>query len=359
MRFKTSNLFFLLALLFPLQLIIAEDMPEATDPDTLAADINMAEDDLPDITRWGCFSTSRSCKCLKVKGDLTVCGSGCIRNLKVCNLAVGNQLSVNGIDLVTLIGLANVIGAVGPQGIQGIAGVLGAIGAAGPQGAQGIAGVLGAIGAAGPIGAEGIAGALGAIGAAGPAGAEGIAGALGAINAAGAAGPAGAAGVAGAIGAVGVAGASGAVGATGATGIPGIGGVLGYAYIYSTSGQTIAIEADIPFDFNGIMSADITHATGSTQINIGTTGIYAVTFSVSGVEPSQFALYKNGALVAGSIYGSGAGTQLTTAQVLVAVSAGDILTIRNHSSAAAVTLQTLAGGTQTNTNASVLILRVA
>jgi hypothetical protein len=40
---------------------------------------------------------------------------------------------------------------------------------------------------------------------------------------------------------------------------------------------------------------------------------------------------------------------------MVAVAAGDVLTIRNYTSAAASTLQTLAGGTQANVNASVVI----
>jgi hypothetical protein len=377
--------------------------------------ISILEDNPSKVTRSRkdeTLCTLRICDCLKVKGDLAVCGKSCIRNLKVGDLAVGNQLSVNGVDLATLVRLANILGAlspqgiqgiaavlrvfsaagpqgtqaiinvlrafgaagsqgsqslidllrtlgaVGPQGAQGIAGALGAIGAAGPQGAQGIAGVLGAIGAAGSQGAQGIAGVLGAIGAAGPQGAAGIAGALGAIGAAGQAGPAGPAGVAGAIGAVGVAGATGAVGSAGAPGIPGIGGILGYAYIYSTSGQTVAIEADIPFDTNGLLTADVTHAPGTSQIRIISAGVYVVTFSVSGVEPGQFALFQNGALVAGSVYGSGAGTQQNSGQVIVNAGAGDVLTVRNHSSAAAVTLQTLAGGTQANVNASILLERV-
>jgi hypothetical protein len=36
-----------------------------------------------------------------------------------------------------------------------------------------------------------------------------------------------------------------------------------------------------------------------------------------------------------------------------------VLTVRNHSSSAAVTLQTLAGGTQTNVNASILIEKLS
>ena len=88
-------------------------------------------------------------------------------------------------------------------------------------------------------------------------------------------------------------------------------------------------------------------------------GTYKVTFSVSGVEPNQMALFLNGVVVPGSIYGSGAGTQQTTGQVILTVGAAGVLTVRNHSSAAATTLQTLAGGTQANTNASVTIEKLA
>jgi hypothetical protein len=77
------------------------------------------------------------------------------------------------------------------------------------------------------------------------------------------------------------------------------------------------------------------------------------------VEPNQFAIFLNGALFAGSIYGSGAGTQPNPGMVILTASAGDTITLRNHSSAAAVTLQTLAGGTQANSNASILIQRLS
>jgi hypothetical protein len=44
-----------------------------------------------------------------------------------------------------------------------------------------------------------------------------------------------------------------------------------------------------------------------------------------------------GALVAGSVYGSGTGTQQNNGQVIRVLSAGDVVTIVNHSSASAVT----------------------
>jgi hypothetical protein len=60
----------------------------------------------------------------------------------------------------------------------------------------------------------------------------------------------------------------------------------------------------------------------------------------------------DGAAVPGGTYGSGAGTQQNNGQAIVQLGVGDILTLRNHSSAAAVALQILAGGTETNVNAS-------
>lgn len=128
-----------------------------------------------------------------------------------------------------------------------------------------------------------------------------------------------------------------------------------YGYIYNLSPQTVAIEADIIFDSTGIVTSGITHAPGTAQILVTTPGIYEVNFIVSGVEPNQFTLFLNGTPVAGAVYGSGAGTQQNTGQVIISIASGDILTLRNHSSAAAVILQTLAGGTQINVNASILL----
>jgi len=79
---------------------------------------------------------------------------------------------------------------------------------------------------------------------------------------------------------------------------------------------------------------------------------------VTGVEPTQFSLFLNGAVVAGTLYGTEAGTLQNNGQAIIAIAAGDALTLRNHSSATAVILQTLAGGIQTNVNASIVITKL-
>lgn len=129
--------------------------------------------------------------------------------------------------------------------------------------------------------------------------------------------------------------------------------------IYNISAQTVPVENDVIFDTNGILSAGISHIPGTPQIAVTNPGNYEVTFSVTSVEPNQFALFFNDSLVMGTVYGSGAGTQQNNGQAIIALTAGDVLTLRNHSSSAAVGLQVLAGGTQTNVNASVVIKKLS
>jgi len=117
----------------------------------------------------------------------------------------------------------------------------------------------------------------------------------------------------------------------------------------------VAVEANVTFNSNGVLSAGITHAAGTDEIGFVNAGTYKVTSSVSGVEANQMALFRNGTLVPGTVYGSGAGTQQNTGQSIITIGAGDVLSVRNHTSSAAVSLQTLAGGTAQNVNASVSI----
>jgi hypothetical protein len=233
-----------------------------------------------------------------------------------------------------------------------VQGDTGAAGSTGPQGAAGPSGAAGTNGAAGTAGADGAAGTAGD---AGPAGADGTTGPAGPQGDTGNTGPQGDTGN------TGPQGSTGADGSTGATGPAGPAGAFGeYAYIYNLPGKVVGMEDDVPFSDTGLKTAGISHAPGATQIGFVTAGIYKVTYSVSTNEDNQFALFLDGAVVQGSTYGSGAGTQQNVGQVIVQISSGSVLTLRNHSSStgAGVTLQPLAGGTQQNVNASVAIEQV-
>lgn len=246
--------------------------------------------------------------------------------------------------LESLIGPAGVAGLTGAIGPEGVAGLLGEIG---PAGVAGLVGGIGPQGIAGLIGQIGLTGLTGLTGAIGPTGVAGLAGAIGPQ------------GVAGLVGEQGIQGIAGVVGAQGIQGLPGIAGVSEFAYIYNLTSRVVPIEGDVLLDFNGPITAGIVHVPGSDSVLVVNAGTYAVTFSVSGVEPGQFALTVNDVPQASTVYGSGAGTQITSGQALLTLGAGDVLTLRNHSSAAAVTLQPVAGGTQPNVNASLVITKLS
>jgi hypothetical protein len=148
-------------------------------------------------------------------------------------------------------------------------------------------------------------------------------------------------------------------GPTGATGPAGTNGLAEFSYIYNLSAEVVPLEGAVTFDTNGVLTAGITHIPGLAGVTFVNPGFYAVWFTASGVEPNQMGLFLNGVAVPGTVHGSGAGTQPSSGQAILMIDAGDVLTMRNHSSAAAVTLQTLAGGTQPNTNASILIVKLA
>ena len=103
------------------------------------------------------------------------------------------------------------------------------------------------------------------------------------------------------------------------------------------------------------MTSGITHLPGTPGITITSPGTYLVTFSVSGTEPNQFALFVNGSPVPEAVYGSGAGTKQNNGQAIITLATNDVLTLQNHSSAAAVGLPSVTGGTQANINASIVL----
>lgn len=109
--------------------------------------------------------------------------------------------------------------------------------------------------------------------------------------------------------------------------------------------QTVAVEANVLFNTSGVETAGITHTAGAASITLVNIGVYKVTFSVSGTEASQFALFNGATMVPGSLYGSGAATQQNAGQAIVVTTvANAVLTLRNHTSAAAVGLPTTSGG---------------
>ena len=132
----------------------------------------------------------------------------------------------------------------------------------------------------------------------------------------------------------------------------------GYAYIYNLGAQVVAQEAAVVFSNNGELSPAVSHVAGDAGITVNEGGVYEIHFSVSGTEPNQFTVFLDGVAVPETTYGSGAGTQQNNGHAVLPIDAGTVLTLMNHTSAAAVGLATPIGGTQPNVNASLLIRKL-
>lgn len=259
----------------------------------------------------------------------------------------------------------------GANGLEGASGASGANGTNGTNGAMGASGTNGATGATGATGSDGV---NGAIGASGFKFLVAIVTELPGIHCL----------TGGVVAQSGVDsnsnnaldtlevtsttyicnGARGATGATGAAGVDGArgdtgpaGGISAYGYIYALNRQDVAIDAAVLFDAQSDL-LNIEHQLDSSDISILQDGNYLVSFSITGTEPNQFAIFVNGAVVPGSIYGSGAGTQQNHGQVIVSLREKDTLTLVNYHSAAAVGLQSNSGGTEKNVVASVTLLKL-
>lgn len=142
-----------------------------------------------------------------------------------------------------------------------------------------------------------------------------------------------------------------------------VSGDYGYFYNLAVS-ATVASGAPFPFDTNGPFTAGFLHTASavvatSAPITIVNAGVYSVNFTVTVAEARQVALYVNGAVDLSTIYGQATGTAVTTGFAIITVAAGALLTLRNHLSAAALTLVTPSGGTASNATNSLLIKRLA
>jgi len=107
---------------------------------------------------------------------------------------------------------------------------------------------------------------------------------------------------------------------------------------------TVAAGTAVPFPRNGpATGTTVTRASGST-FTVASAGLYEVSWTVAFLEESQLQLAVGGAGVANTATLSGAGTQINSNTVLIALSAGDVVSLINPpGNATALTVQTADG----------------
>ncbi len=254
------------------------------------------------------------------KVKVSIPNPGWNADLRDVQVAAGNNdLSVTLLPIVSAgpmgpQGPAGPAGPMGPQGLAGPAGATGPAGAQGPGGLQGPKGDIGATGAAGPtgpVGATGSQGPVGATGPMGPQGSQGPKGDTGATGEVGATGSTGAAGPVGPMGPQGPQGPMGNVGATGATGPAGPAGPTG------NTGPTG------PMGLQGPVGPPGLGLNGRQEFQ--STGAFVVPTGVNRLSVELYGAGGGGAVVPCNGGGGGGGGAYTS--TILAVQAGQVLTI--------------------------------
>lgn len=132
-------------------------------------------------------------------------------------------------------------------------------------------------------------------------------------------------------------------------------GILDFADFFALmpgdNAATVAIGGDVSFPQDGPSSGTgLIARLGANAFNLATIGVYEVLFQVSVTEPGQLVLTLNsggGAVVLGyTLVGRAGQTNQIVGMALVRTSViNSILTVRNNSSASALTITPSAGGT--------------
>ena len=244
-------------------------------------------------------------------------------------------------------GIAGPQGPEGPQGIQGEPGPQGPAGATGATGATGPQGPIGLTGPAGPQGVQGEPGPQG------PAGATGATGAIGPQGPIGLTGPAGPQGVQGEPGPQGPAGATGATGATGPQGPQGepgpAGSFLGYADFYALmppeNAAEIAPGEAVEFPEQSFIGGTNITRISDSEFAFTESGIYLLLFNAAVSEAAQLVPAINGTELSFALAGKDSALSQLSGTAIISANEGDILTLRNPSSASSsLTLTPNAGG---------------
>lgn len=119
-----------------------------------------------------------------------------------------------------------------------------------------------------------------------------------------------------------------------------------FALMPPDNAATVAIGGDVDFPQNGpVIGTNITRL-GVDSFNLAAVGTYQVFFQASVAEAGQLVLTLNGANLAYTVVGRATGTSQIVEYALVTTTVpNSVLTVRNASSAAALTLTPVAGGT--------------
>ena len=132
-----------------------------------------------------------------------------------------------------------------------------------------------------------------------------------------------------------------------------------YGSFYSTVSQNVTIDAPVLFYTNQNVS-NLSHTLGSGDVVIQKAGVYLFVFVVETAQACQFTVFINGVPEQTTTAGINKGANTLQLRQIIELKVGDIVTIRNHTSAnGTVVISQNAGGVLTGVNTQLILERIA
>ena len=124
--------------------------------------------------------------------------------------------------------------------------------------------------------------------------------------------------------------------------------------------QLVALEGDVSFSSLHEASGVSWNIGSPTQVVVSEDGIYHTYFQLNTQTAAQFAITVNGVPDETTTYGINKGAGQLTSRSLLTLKAGDVLTVRNHSSnVGSVQITSNAGGLNTGVSALFMLYKIA
>ena len=136
-------------------------------------------------------------------------------------------------------------------------------------------------------------------------------------------------------------------------------GVDVYGSFYSTTVQNVNVNDSVLFDKNQNLNG-LTHTLGTGDITVSKDGIYVFVFIVNTAQACQFTLFVNGIPDQTTTGGINKGANVLQLRQQVELKAGDVVSVKNHVSAAGtITISQNAGGSLAGNNVELIVSRVS
>lgn len=132
-----------------------------------------------------------------------------------------------------------------------------------------------------------------------------------------------------------------------------------YGSVYSTNTQIVQVNDSILFDYNQNL-LNMTHTLGTGDLTVSKDGMYFFAILLESSQSCQFTIFVNGSPVASTTTGINKGASVLQLRQLIELKAGDIVSVRNYTSASgAVTIQQNPGGSLIGIDTEFILLRLS